>query len=182
MNFKNLSFFTKKNHLVAGANIVLLVVALVFGYFIVSQQTGFSLFQKTNNQTISPDLFTPLPQNSEADSTDQEVLKWPAEDAPLEEKQRHSDLIKSLAQDSEYVDIADCKGKPLVTRVNRGNSLTLRNQDAATHVIRVDENNVFSVPAGGTKEIVVNFKQGLGNYGYVCDGKPGPAGILFVVE
>jgi len=173
-------------------NIVLALVAILLGYLIYQQQTGASLFTTDRTlQTSSPDLLTPLPGNLRATSLNEtyvnetDVLNWPAPNASVEEKQRHSNFIQSIAQNTEYIDIVNCVAQPLVFRIQLGQTFVLRNQDAVDHTITIREEAEFYIPAGGTNSSTANthiFEFGPGNYGYTCESQAGIAGIFFVVE
>lgn len=153
----------RKNQFIVVVNIVLILVALILGYFIYQQ--------RSTSESIR------VPDNSDKKN----VLLWPPQNASVEEKQRHDDLVRSLAADAEFLDIlSDCTAQPVVLRVRFGETFTIRNQDIVDHVITVNEDNIFSIPVGGTKDVKADFGKGRGNYGFVCDSRTGVSGILHV--
>lgn len=170
----------RKSRIVTVANTILAVTALALGLLIYQQQSGKNTIDQEKSfrdSTISSsENFTSSSYNSESD-----VLKWPAPDASLQEKQRHADLVRRLVQDAEFLNISsNCNIQPAVFHAILEKTFTIRNQDVVDHTITVNENNVFVIPAGDTKNIVADFEQGRGNYGFTCDSKRGVAGILAV--
>lgn len=174
-----------KPKIIVVINITLVLGAILLGYLIYQQQTGLSFFEKANTQNVSsPKNLSTSPSNG-AYTNEADVLKWPAPDASAEEKQRHTDLVLSLAKDAEQVDIADCIGRPIVSRVQMDQPFALRNQDSVDHTVAIGENVRLFIPAGSTKDITADlkiFEFGQGNYGYTCDNQQEVAGIFLVTE
>ncbi|MCH7524525.1 MAG: hypothetical protein IIC74_05835 [Bacteroidetes bacterium] len=175
-----LAAMKKKSRIIIAANAILAVTALALGLLIYQQQLGKNTIDQEkpsrDSEIFSSENFTSSSYNNENDA-----LRWPAQNASSEEKQRHADLIRRVAQDSEFLSInSDCSMQPAVFRVTLEESFTIRNQDDVGHTITVNEDNIFVVPAGSTKNVIADFGQGRGNYGFLCDSKQGVAGILVV--
>ena len=175
-----LAAMKKKSRIIIAANAILAVTALALGLLIYQQQLGKNTIDQEkpsrDSEIFSSENFTSSSYNNENDA-----LRWPAQNASSEEKQRHADLIRRVAQDSEFLSInSDCSMQPAVFRVTLEESFTIRNQDDVGHTITVNEDNIFVVPAGSIKNVIADFGQGRGNYGFLCDSKQGVAGILVV--
>ena len=156
---------------------VLLVVALFLGYLILQQLNPPSPREESLN----------LKENNEAifdiTSAEARVLQWPLQTASDEEKQRHAELIRSLAQTSQVLLITkDCAISTVVLKIGLGESVAVRNEDSLSHTLyhEIAEFSV-TIPAGQERTIIANFPVGRGDYGYACDDKSGIVGIFHVV-
>lgn len=108
------------------------------------------------------------------------ALVTPARDASDEEKRRHFDLVVPLATRAEFLDITDCLGNPIVFEATQDRGFSVKNSDDENHTLQLSEERFYTVPAGGTKDIVADFGFGPGVYGYGCDNSTGAAGVILV--
>ena len=157
---------------------VLLLVALFLGYLILKQLNPVSPKEESLNSREESKAIL------DTASAQARVLQWPLPNTPDEEKQPHTELIRSLAQTSQVLLITkDCVVSPVVLKIELGKSIVIQNQDSISHTLhhRSAEFNV-TIPAGQEQTITANFSLGRGNYGYICDNKPGVVGILHVVS
>ncbi len=115
----------------------------------------------------------------------EEILAWPGEDATDEEKQCHWELVKAAAVNVNLLDISGCTPDPLVIEVAQGESITIKNSDTTDHTLQFGRDSSITIPAGGTRDVVVSDFAGLGEeglrrgfYTYGCDGVL--AGIWYI--
>ena len=153
--------------------LILVVVAVVLGYFILSSagvNIPFSLTNKDGSTSSDP---------RELSSDEKAVLILP-DGKDKEAGKKHNLLVTKLAKQSSVLIISDCQPQPLVTKIAEGSKLTITNEGDTDVTIIVDPENTFTVIKGGTKVITVDFGKGPGFYGYNCDGGTTTSGLLFV--
>jgi len=143
-----------------GILILLILTAVVLGYFIYQQVS--------RTPAITPSIVQELP-NEEAEV----FATWPAEDAPAEEHIKHSELLASLAEDAEYLEIKDCKPTPFVLKIETGKAIEIRNLDAVSHTLLHGDGRL-NIAANSTTSLVPSdfakiAQGGGGNVGYRCD-------------
>jgi len=176
-----------KISLLAAAAVILAGIALVLGYIILATPD-----RQTTQQPLSaqPTQTQPPPLPVEYDEELIAALKnWPSEDAPTEERTRHTDVLRAFAKDVEYLDVlADCVTTPRVVRVPYGKALTLRNQDVIAHTLADLDRPVLSasIPPGGTVEIIpsdndISRDNEEGFFRYSCDGAPSAVGVIHII-
>ena len=111
-----------------------------------------------------------------------EILNFPGQNATDEEFAQHANLVKSVAVDSDILDITGCKPSPLVLEVGYGESIEIKNSDKVDHILAHAWDIVITIPAGGSKDVVVTdllrAEGGEGIAGYSCDGNT--AGIFYI--
>lgn len=147
-------------------------VVFVLGYVIV-QRAGLLFESEVDNvQEFSPFAFVE-PKN---------VLNWPSMEASDNEKQQHTQLIVSLAQQADTLEIKEgCMVSPVVLGIQLKASVVVANLDSVLHVLQHESANFkLEILPGEENVIVADFPQGVGDYGYRCDNKPGIVGILHV--
>lgn len=110
------------------------------------------------------------------------LLAHPSADAPREEHQVYYDRLLGIAQEGEVIDINKCiAAVPSVLRVGIGETVTFKNEDIVSHSIAYNPEYVFTIPAGGTLEILADFGTGSGGlYGYGCDNSKNIIGVLIL--
>lgn len=180
----------EKNKIFIGLTIALAGIAALLGYAIYSQslpqisqeQERINLpaspqFQPNSQQVIPPPLV-----RDDLTSEESAVLNTPDINASVEERQRHFELARSIAQDADYLDIGGCSASPVVLRTKKGLQVMARNQNTSDHTIVFNQDLIYPIPAGETKKLEDVFKQGAGLYGYGCDAYPGTAGLILVTD
>ena len=147
---------------------VLTVLAIVLGYLI----------------WLQPPPVTPGAQEKEVlsiSSEEERVLQTPGPDATEEERRTHFELALRLATRTDFLDISACKVvEPVVFKVVERETFTVRNDDDIEHVMIIDEEHIYPVPAKGTLELVADFGNNTGLYGYGCDDVPQAVGLILV--
>lgn len=113
-----------------------------------------------------------------------QVLKeWP-KDGTEEQERQHTNLVKSIAQEAEYLDITNCSPNPLVFQVRYGESFIIKNSDTIEHRLRHSywKEDPIVVPANNERKVVTAdlIVEGSGIYGYGCDSSGEAQGILFI--
>jgi len=104
-----------------------------------------------------------------------------AQDASIEEKERHFAIAQSIAQVAPYLDITECETpNPLVLKVKSGEALLVINEGSVAHTISIGGEQVFSIVANSRKSIQPNFREGPWLYGYGCDNSSYEVGLFFV--
>ena len=177
--------------------IILVGTSLVLGYAIVQQNTSEELtnglsqsrFNALDDQDVKvreepPTFQVALPEAKELGITEDEraAIAHPRKDAPEEEKQSHFELVQKIAKEAQYLDITKCQiANPVVLKVKLDAPITVRNQDNIDHVIVLNADNIFSIPANTTMDIKPDFQFGPGIYGYSCDQTPHGVGIFLVI-
>lgn len=157
-----------------------LAVGFVLGRFM-SQPQAPPPTQPSVPTTTSTQPATPSAPVSPTDPL--EVFNTPPQDASPEEIQRYTELVRSLAEDVDSVEIKGCTPTPLVLRVRHGESVVVKNQDAVDHSLLHGE-TVVSLPASSTTSIIPSdfgkVGAGEGIIGYACD-EPTAVGIFYVI-
>ena len=149
---------------------VLALVALLLGFFVMG---GPDLMNSTDNDADDR-------QAGEYASDPDDVLSFPGPDASDEEKQAHSELVFSMAQDTDVINITQCEADPVVARMAVGGSVTFKNSDDGAHVIRMLGAD-YEVAANSEILVTPDFSNGTGVYGYGCDSVPGGAGLFAAI-
>ena len=104
-----------------------------------------------------------------------EVLNFPGQNGEKvspEDRDRHAELIKSVAVNSDTLNLADCVPNPLVLEVGHGESIAIQNPDEIGYILYHGKYRV-TIPAGETKNIVITHSfgdggEGVGFAGYAC--------------
>ena len=119
-------------------------------------------------------ILSELPDAAETKLADlkAEILNFPGPGASAEEFDRHAELVKSVAVDSDTLDLAGCEPSPLVLEVGYGELIRILNPDKIDYVLYHGEKRI-TIPAGETKEVVVTHflggtGEGVGFSGYAC--------------
>ena len=125
------------------------------------------------------------------DEAKQKILDFPGPGASAEEFDRHAELVKSVAVDSDTLDLAGCEPNPLVLEVGHGESIAIRNPDKVDYILYHGKQRI-TIPTGETKNVVITHFLGSGEErvgfaGYACgyNGDVGTfhnagAGIFYV--
>ena len=186
-----------KNKLVVIAIIILAGTAIVLGYAILrpnafkeakdtlfENRFGATTKQEEPLQTKAPAKQALLPSAKELGISEEEhaAIDVPSNDASVEEKQKHFELVQKVAKEAAFLDITKCEvADPVVLKVKLGEPIAVKNQDDVEHALVLNEKNAFPIPANSTKEIEPDFAFGPGTYGYGCDGTPHAVGIFVVI-
>jgi len=174
--------------------VILIIASVVLGYGIYKQRSerpGGGNGQLVLVQSVTPDRTEPRVEQSsfinpsldELDLSEEEkkALSFPNMDASDQEKQSHSELVKSIATSSPYLDISGCVvAEPIVFKIKQGETFTVRNGDDVAHAMVFDKEHRFDVAPRNTKNIVADFGHGPGIYGYACDLIPRIMGLILV--
>ena len=99
-----------------------------------------------------------------------------------EESRAHFDMVQKLAKEPDFLEIARCEARPVVTKVRKGATINVRNQDSVEHTIVIDADHTYTIPGGQTTAVVAEFGQEAGVYGYGCDTSTNAVGMFFVTE
>jgi len=119
--------------------------------------------------------------NEEIDASREEILNFPGEGATVEEFQKHAELVKSVAVNTNTLDITGCNPNPLVLEVGYGEVVEIKNRDRVAHTL-YHGGKTITIPGGGSRGIVATDFLGSagddGFPGYGCDDAQG--GIFYV--
>ncbi|MCH7730570.1 hypothetical protein IID21_03530 [Patescibacteria group bacterium] len=163
---------------------ILVVVGGVLGYAI--YQSGAAKRGQPASTTQTPATSTTGTTTTSVSRTltadEQAVLSFPGSNASEAERQRHSDLVNKLGNESGYafLDITGCQPLPVVYRVKQNGTFVVKNTSSIEHTIQLDR--ATTIPAASEKTLKVSeaIGENLGNYGYSCDGSTGPVGVIQV--
>jgi hypothetical protein len=172
--------------------IVLLIIAIVLGYQIYQQQTGYdtsSQNQSINNQEfVTPQAITPnstatAPLTNQPSAEEIAVLNFPGPNATDAEKKAHSNLVNEVGNKvagTPFLDISGCKPNPIVYRVKRGATFNIKNSDAIDHTINTERKAIIK---SNSEQTLASKGIGddLGNYAYSCDDSAGPVGVIQII-
>ena len=131
---------------------------------------------------ITDDLVNqPTEQNEEIDASKrEEILNFP-EGATVEEKKSYFQLVKSVAVNTNTLDITGCNPNPLVLEVGYGEVVEIKNRDRVAHTL-YHGGKTITIPGGGSRGVVATDFLGSagddGFPGYGCDDAQG--GIFYV--
>ncbi|MDP3778758.1 MAG: hypothetical protein Q8R30_01760 [bacterium] len=166
----------KGNQLITIVLIVLVLIALVLGYFIYVQLSPLGVAQKdySTESGSSPN------QNLTAD--EQAVLNPPAKGSTEDAFKQHAELVQRLAKDADYLDITGCAANPVVFRVKDKTKIAVKNSDQGKHSLIFDSAHIYEIPPHATTQIAIDFSHGSGIYGYGCDGVPHAVGMFLVTN
>lgn len=152
--------------------LVLLVVALVLGYF---------LYEKMKGPAVVPGIGKGI----EATSGERAVLNYPAAGVSEEEWKNYLIAIAKVAVETDTITIgAGCSVKPVVlkTALVMGKTVKVKNTDSVPHTLSFNNPPNFLVAANSTTEMPVDFKGVPGIYGYGCDNSPQAVGLIQVLQ
>ena len=132
-------------------------------------QTTGTTTEETSARTLSAD--------------EQAALSFPGSNASEGERQRHSDLVNKLGNESGYafLDVTGCQPLPVVYRVKQNGNFVVKNTSTREHAIQLDRSTTISAASEKTLDVATAVGANLGNYGYSCDGSTGPVGVIQVV-
>lgn len=180
--------FVKSNWI----TIVLTLVAIILGIMLVLKYLPNIKLPSIQDKSA---ITTPKPQNDQASQNispvpdfikklslnEQKILNVPPLSAPIEERKAHYDLVRKMAVDAEYLELADCRPvKPLVMKVQAGKKILVKNSSSVEHTIYLNKDTSYTVKAKDSQEIDYDFSKGNGVYGYGCDHTPYPIGFFMV--
>lgn len=139
----------------------------------VAQRSNLSFFKQ---QTQQSSTVTATLSEREA------VLKFPGENASLEEIEAHAALLKKLTVRTDTLEIGDsCSTTPLVMEVKLDSTFIVRNRDDAEHALKVGSTRMI-IPRNGSKSYGANIdNKGVGNFAYSCDDDPDLIGVIRIV-
>ena len=149
--------------------IVLVIFGIILGYFIFQQPSAEDLGENEDNLVFSSD--------------EGNVFKFPGPSATKEQQRAHFDLARSLATRTDVLDISMCDvttPNPVVFKLVEGETFTVRNNDDVEHTMAINEDHAYVVSAKGTLDVLADFGNGSGLYGYACDRESVVAGLLFI--
>lgn len=161
--------------------VILAVIAVVLGYTIYNQSTSNKTAPRETEQPTRNVTSTPIGSKAAALTVDERLaLQTPGANATEAERKAHFDAAVRAAKYVNTLDISQCIGTPVVLRVAAKQTLTVNNPDTQDHVIVIDKDHTYIVPASGKKEIVIDFGKGGGLYGYGCDASQTTSGLFLV--
>lgn len=76
--------------------------------------------------------------------------------------------VERVAVSASSVTIDGCEPEPVVVRIAASANLLFVNNDAATHLITVEDKK-FAIEAHKSREVPMSFASGTGIYNYDCD-------------
>lgn len=158
----------------------LLLAVLILGAAVM----GYLLYQKMGLKINQPPVVG-LGKGTEPTSEERAVLNYPGADVSEAEWTNFLVLVAKLAVETNTITIgADCSVSPVVTKTPlvAGKKFTLRNTDSVPHTISFNNPPNYTVPAGGTAQLPVDFGGIPGIYGYGCDNSPTPVGLIQVLQ
>lgn len=98
------------------------------------------------------------------------------------EKEAFYKIAAENAVPSDFIDLGGCDPKPSALKVTQNKTFTVRNNDAAFHILVIDPGREYLIPAGGVKEITADFGKGPGIYGFGCDESEEAVGVILITE
>lgn len=172
--------------------VILVVLALALGYAILRQRRPLTA-PETSSSTPAPAPSAqpgalapspaPAPSTVERNPDERAVLAIPGPNASEAEKARHFELAQRLARESAELKLVNCVPDPAVFKVANGASFTVHNAGAKDMTVVINPENVYTVPAGGTKTLKAGFGKGAGLFGYGCNSASGGGpGLILVVQ
>jgi hypothetical protein len=67
------------------------------------------------------------------------------------------------------VEIVNCKLAPETVSTKLNEFVTVKNLDQSEHLIKVDEEHLYTIPANGSGYILMNFGNAAGKFPFTCD-------------
>lgn len=164
--------------------VILVVIAGVLGYLIYQKSISLPKKEPAQSQPAANNSQAKSERSDAATLTDEEkeVLNPPSQGANEAEMKKHFELVQKLAKEPDFLEVAKCEVRPVVTRLRNSKTFQVRNQDSIDHTIVVDKDHTYSISAGSTQTIPVDFGHGAGVYGFGCDDSTSAVGMLFVTE
>ncbi|TSC78247.1 MAG: hypothetical protein G01um101429_861 [Parcubacteria group bacterium Gr01-1014_29] len=169
-----------KNKLVNAGIIVLVFASVVLAYFI--YKNSFPGENGEVSQVVKNGGNVGEVANNEQ-SDERAALSFPGPDASPQEREQHSMAVAKIAQDTDILVIKQgCKIQPVVTKIKRGDSITIRNEDSINRTLSWGPQQRVTVPAYGEEKLVPVFST-TGDNRYGCNLVEDRAvGIFYVVE
>lgn len=110
------------------------------------------------------------------------ILDIPSKKVPATDLAKNYQAIKAQMKDTGVLDIRSCNPDPVVVQVHANKKLVIKNSDTIDHVVVLDKDSKYTIPAKGQSEVGISFQKGLGPYGYGCDTLPTTVGYFFLTE
>lgn len=110
------------------------------------------------------------------------ILNPPGSNASEEEETRYYDLVAETAETAATLDLSGCRPKPTAMEVTWNQTFKVRNQDALPHILVINADYEYLIPARSQKEIVADFGKGPGVYGFGCDESEEAVGVILLTE
>lgn len=175
--------------------VVLVLLAVALGYAILRQRRPLTAPDTSSATpapapTAEPNAFAPGPAPLPATAPlaakspeERAVLNIPGPNASEAERARHFELAQRLARESAELKLVNCVPDPAVFKVANGANFTARNAGAKDATVAINTENVYAIPAGGTKILKAGFGKGAGLFGYGCNSASGGGpGLILVVQ
>jgi hypothetical protein len=145
---------------------------------------SLALYQQLNEAPADVTTDKSIPTETRDLTQDElgSITNPPGPDASEPERQAYFDIVARAAVPAEYLDITACLPSPIAFLTEHKQPMTVKNNDATEHTLRINQDHVYTIPPESDKTIIADFGFGAGFYGYACDESEDTAGMLFVVD
>ena len=158
--------------------IIFLLLLIIVGI------TGLFLIAPNTKPEEAVNYLHKLPLRlAQAHLTDPEarkILKVPASDALISEKQKHLSLVESAAIATDTINFKNCFPDPLAAKMREGKLFKAVNPDSHEHKILIDNTYPYKLAAKQTTTINASFGKD-GAVSYTCDDS-GVVGVLLITR
>ena len=155
--------------------LLLLIIVGITGLFLIAPNTkpeeAVNYLQK---------LPLRLAQAHLTDPEARKILKVPALDAFISEKQKHLELVESIAIATDTINFKNCLPDPLAAKMREGKLFKAVNPDSHEHKILIDNTYPYKLAAKQTTTITASFGRD-GAVPYKCDDSP-TVGIILITR
>jgi|GEM_PF-3562807 len=157
---------------------LLVVCAAILAVLILLQKYGKLHLPKLST---SSNATSTTSVDRRAMTTQQSILTPPVQGTPQSEQEAYFNLIQNNAKSTESLSLSkNCTPTPLVSKLKLNKVFTIKNTDSVDHTIIFNTEHMFTIAAGGSKQINANFGHNDGIYGYGCDSSSGAVGMVLV--
>lgn len=177
-----------KKTLLSALIALLVLVGGVLGYAIYQSRsfnTALTTPRQQSQTRAGTSISGPSAPSERTDLTDEErqALNPPPPDATDDERAEYASLVQRVAEESNVLVVNNCEPSPPVMLVRSGSTITATNENTVDHILVVDPEHLYTVPAEGKAMIDTgDFGKGPGIYAYGCDLSNTAIGVFLVVE
>lgn len=153
---------------------VLVVIAVVLGYQIYQQQTGYNTPEQNNQQYVTPQVPINTQQTNQP-AIESLLKRFVAPHNSPEEKAKFFSDLNAVAKETDLLSVTNCKPNPSVLKVKKGSSFKITNEDNRSITLGIIEQNII-INSKSTVTVEANWE---GATGLHCESSI--VGILYTI-
>lgn len=174
----------EKNYIPLALTFLLLLIAIVLGWYIVKQLFMRKSTSNSNlysvSQTTSPTIDTTQDTASLSDVS----ISFPSDNSTPQERQAFNDRALRLKVKTDTVTYNRCRPSPISVEVTKNSTVKFKNNNSYEITLFLDTQHTYKIGPSQILPVAIDFLTGTGAYGYKCataNINVTPSGVLYVM-